>query len=86
MAKKDIHPELYLVCYRDVSTGRLFKTVSTYSNSKKNKRKVIDGVDYEEVICDVTMDSHAAYTTDGEKQIKSKGRAEDFKNKFRRRG
>ncbi|MCC5806622.1 MAG: type B 50S ribosomal protein L31 [Opitutales bacterium] len=79
--KSDIHPKLNPVCFRDVSTGRNFLTVSTM---KSDKKETIDGQEYFVIVRDVTSDSHPAYT--GEKRfVDAAGRVEKFQNKFRRR-
>ncbi len=79
--KKEIHPELSPVCFIDVSTGKKFLTRSTL---KSNKTEMIDGVEYQVFLRDVTADSHPAYT--GEKRfVDTAGRVEKFQTKFRRR-
>lgn len=81
--KKNKHPDYHPVCFVDVSTGRKFLTRSTMK-SRNRKTINVDGVDYEEVICDVTSDSHPIYT--GEKRlVDTAGRVEKFKNKASRR-
>ncbi len=80
--KADIHPTYNPVCFQDVSTGRRFLTRSTV---KSKQKETIDGVEYFLVVCDVTMDSHPAYT--GEKRfVDTAGRVEKFEKKFRTRG
>ncbi len=65
----------------DVSSGKRFMTLSTMKSQRKEN---IDGVEYNIVLRDVTMDSHPAYT--GEKRlIDTAGRVEKFTNKFRRK-
>lgn len=79
--KADIHPKTHPVCYRDVSSGKNFLTMSTVRSDKK---EVINGVEYTVVVRDITSDSHPVYT--GEKRfVDSAGRVEKFQNKFRRR-
>jgi large subunit ribosomal protein L31 len=78
--KKKIHPESHPVCFRDVSTGREFLTVSTL---RCRETRVIDGVTYGIVPCDVTSDSHPAYT--GVKRfVGTAGRVEKFQKRFAR--
>ncbi len=78
--KKDIHPAVHPVCFIDVSSGKKFFTLSTL---KSKQQETIDGVEYNVVYCDVTSDSHPAYT--GEKRfVDTAGRVEKFKNKFSR--
>jgi large subunit ribosomal protein L31 len=79
--KKGIHPELYPVCYEDVSTGKRFLTVSAV---RGRVREVIDGVEYYVVPRDVTADSHPAFT--GVKRfVDTAGRVEKFEKRFSRR-
>ena len=60
--KADLHPALNSVAFVDVSTGHKFLTQSTMRGSKT---ETIDGNEYQVVICDITSDSHPAFT--GEK-------------------
>ena len=79
--KKDIHPETFPTCFVDVSSGKQFLTQSTM---KSQKTETIDGVEYQVVVRDVTMDSHPAFT--GEKRfVDTAGRVEKFQTKFSRR-
>ncbi|MFA5256851.1 MAG: type B 50S ribosomal protein L31 [Opitutales bacterium] len=79
--KANIHPKTHPVCFVDVSTGRKFFTNSTYRSDRKEK---IDGVEYQMVLRDVTMDSHPVYT--GEKRfVDTAGRVDKFNKKFTRR-
>ena len=78
--KSEIHPQLNNVCFLDVATGKRFLTRSTMKSARKEK---IDGVEYNIVLRDVTMDSHPAYT--GEKRlVDTAGRVEKFTTKFKR--
>ena len=78
--KAEIHPKYHPVCFKDVSTGRQFLTRSTVRSKDK---ETIDGVEHFVVVCDVTMDSHPAYT--GEKRlVDTAGRVDKFKKKFSR--
>jgi large subunit ribosomal protein L31 len=78
--KDDIHPERYPVCFIDVSTGKKFITVSSLRSKQKD---VVDGVECHIVYCDVTSDSHPAYT--GERRlVDTAGRVEKFNQKFSR--
>lgn len=79
--RKGIHPEYYPACFVDVSSGRKFLTRSTV---KSKQKETIDGVEYNVIVRDVTMDSHPAFT--GEKRfVDTAGRVEKFQSKFRRR-
>ena len=80
--KKDIHPDYKPVCFTDVSSGTKFFSMSTLNARQK---ETIDGVEYNMVVCDVTSDTHPAYT--GEKRfVDTAGRVEKFQKKFRSRG
>ena len=77
--RKDIHPKLNPTCFVDVSSGKKFITQSVATSDKTEN---IDGVDHQLVYCDVTMDSHPAYT--GEKRfVDTAGRVEKFRPSFR---
>ena len=79
--KSGIHPKSHPVCFRDVSTGKNFLTRSSV---KSDRKETIDGVEYDVVVRDITMDSHPVYT--GEKRfVDSAGRVEKFQTKFRRK-
>jgi large subunit ribosomal protein L31 len=79
--KKDTHPEYRPVCFVDVSTGKRFLSHSTL---RSKQQEVIDGVEYQVVLRDITSDSHPAYT--GEKRfVDTAGRVEKFRSKFDRR-
>ncbi|HCJ12269.1 MAG: 50S ribosomal protein L31 [Verrucomicrobia bacterium GWF2_51_19] len=78
--KAEIHPKKHPACFVDVSTGRRFYSEST---TKSRQTETVDGVEYQMIICDVTSDSHPAYT--GKKRfVDTAGRVEKFQNKFRR--
>ncbi len=80
--KSEIHPQYNPVCFVDVSSGRKFLTHSTLRSKQK---ETIEGIEYNVFVCDVTMDTHPAYT--GEKRfVDTAGRVEKFQQKFRRRG
>lgn len=81
IVKNDLHPKLNSVVFVDVSTGHKFLTKSTMKGSKT---ETIEGSEYQSVICDITSDSHPAFT--GEKRfVDTAGRVEKFQTKFSRR-
>ena len=81
IVKAEIQPKLNPVAFVDVSSGTKYLTRSTMRGSKT---ETIEGVDYQVVICDITSDSHPAFT--GEKRfVDTAGRVEKFQSKFRRR-
>ncbi|MDR1457441.1 MAG: type B 50S ribosomal protein L31 [Puniceicoccales bacterium] len=78
--KDDIHPEKHPVCFIDVSTGKKLVTMSSLRSKQKD---IVDGVECYVVYCDVTADSHPAYT--GERRlVDTAGRVEKFNQKFSR--
>jgi large subunit ribosomal protein L31 len=78
--KAEGHPTLNPVCFVDVATGKKFLTLSTMKSARK---ETIEGVEYNVIVRDVTMDSHPAYT--GEKRlVDTAGRVEKFTSKFKR--
>ena len=80
--KQEIHPQYRPTCFVDVSTGKKFYTRSTL---KSKQTEDVDGVEHQVFLCDITMDSHPAYT--GEKRfVDTAGRVEKFQSKFRRGG
>lgn len=79
--KDDIHPESYPACFVDVSTGKKFISCST---KKTKKTEVIDGIEYQVFICDITSDTHPAYT--GQTRfVDTAGRIQKFEQKFGRK-
>jgi large subunit ribosomal protein L31 len=80
--KKEGHPKLNAVCFKDVSTGKRFLVRSAM---RSKQTEVIDGEEHFLVIRDVTSDSHPAYT--GEKRfVDTAGRVESFNRRYKRRG
>lgn len=78
--KKHTHPESRPTCFKDVSTGKKFLGQSTL---KPRQKEVIDGIEYGVVLCDVTADSHPAYT--GERRfVDTAGRVEKFQARHQR--
>jgi large subunit ribosomal protein L31 len=78
--KDGIHPEKHPVCFIDVSTGKKFFMLSS---AKSKQRDVIDGVECYVIYCDVTSDSHPAYT--GKRRlVDAAGCVEKFNQKFSR--
>lgn len=79
--KQGIHPTSFPTIYQDVSTGRRYVTRSTV---KSKKQEEVEGAEYQVTVCDITADSHPAYT--GEKRfVDTAGRVEKFQKKFSRR-
>lgn len=78
--KSEGHPTLLPAVFVDVSTNRRFVTRCT---AKARKQEDIDGVQHQVFVCDITSDSHPAYT--GEKRfVDTAGRVDKFKKKFTR--
>jgi large subunit ribosomal protein L31 len=75
------HPEVQPACFQDVSTGKQFLTESTMRSKRK---EVIEGIEYNVFVQDITSDSHPIFT--GQKRfVDTAGRVEKFQNKFSRR-
>lgn len=78
--KSEGHPTLLPAVFVDVSTNRRFVTRTT---TRAKKQEEIDGVEHQLFVCDITSDSHPAYT--GEKRfVDTAGRVDKFKRKFSR--
>jgi len=79
--QEDIHPEQYPTCFVDVSTGAKFISRST---RKSKKTEIINGVEHQIRVCDITSDSHPVYT--GKKTlVDTAGRIQKFTEKFSRK-
>lgn len=79
--KKDIHPESYPTCFVDVATGKKFLTTST---RRSKQTEVIDGIEYGVIVCEVTSDTHPAWT--GERGfVDTVGRVKKFQERHRKR-
>ncbi len=73
--KKDIHPIMQPVIFRDTGAGVDFITTSTKTSEEK---EVIDGVEYSVIPVEISSASHPFYTGE-ENIIDSAGRVEKFK-------
>ena len=80
--KKDIHPNLREVVFKDVSCGFTLKTLST-ARSKENITWD-DGKEYPLVTVDISSASHPFYTGK-QRLIDTEGRAEKFAKKYGRK-
>ncbi|PWU04099.1 MAG: 50S ribosomal protein L31 [Verrucomicrobia bacterium] len=80
--QEDIHPKSYPTCFVDVSTGTKFLTFST-KKSKSQKTEVIDGIEYQVDVRDITSASHPAYTGQS-RFVDTAGRIQKFAQKFSR--
>lgn len=80
--KKDIHPKIREVVFKDVSCEFSFKTLST-ARSKENI-KWEDGKEYPLVTVDISSASHPFYTGK-QRLIDTEGRAEKFAKKYGRK-
>jgi len=76
--KKDIHPEVREVIFRDSVDGALFRAESA---AETNETIEVDGREFPLVKIDVSSASHPFYT--GQQRIvDTTGRVEKFGNKF----
>ena len=80
--KKDTHPELHPVIFRDKAAGADFATTSTMTSDNTEK---IDGVDHFVVEVEVSSASHPHYTGEAN-VIDTAGRVEKFKQRASRKG
>lgn len=80
--KKDTHPTLHPVIYRDATAGVDFKMYSTATSEEK---ETVDGIEYYVIRVDVTSASHPFYT--GKQHLlDTSGRVEKFKAKMAKAG
>lgn len=77
--KKDIHPKLREVIFRDVSCGFQIKTLSTVQTKDSVQWK---GKTYPLVTFDVSSASHPFYTGK-QRLVDTEGRAEKFLKKYK---
>ena len=80
--KKDTHPELHPVIFRDKAAGADFIATSTMTSDKMEK---IDGADHFVVEIEVSSASHPHYTGKAN-VIDTAGRVEKFKQRASRKG
>ncbi|MCB0385931.1 MAG: type B 50S ribosomal protein L31 [Bdellovibrionales bacterium] len=80
--KKDIHPEIREVIFKDVSCDFSFKTLSTAS--AKETITWEDGKEYPLIKVDISSASHPFYTGK-QRLIDTEGRAEKFAKKYGRK-
>ncbi len=73
--KKDIHPVMHPVIFRDASAGKDFIALSTATSSEVEK---VDGVEYQVIQLDVSSASHPFFTGK-QKLVDTSGRVERFK-------
>ena len=78
--KKDIHPKMHPVIFRDATAGVDFKAMSTATS---NEKETIDGVEYYVVQLDVSSASHPFFTGK-QKLVDTSGRVERFKKQMER--
>lgn len=80
--KKNIHPQLREVVFKDVSCDFAFKTLSTAKS--KDSIKWEDGKEYPLITLDISSASHPFYTGK-QRLIDTEGRAEKFAKKYGRK-
>ncbi len=76
--KKNIHPEMHPVIFRDASVGIDFKAMST---AVSNEKETVDGVEYYVIQLDVSSASHPFFTGK-QKLVDTSGRVERFKKQM----
>jgi large subunit ribosomal protein L31 len=76
--KKDIHPQMHPVIFRDVAAKTEFKAMSTVTSKEK---ETIDGVEYYVIQLDVSSASHPFFTGK-QNLVDTSGRVERFKKQM----
>ena len=82
--KKDLHPKMHKVCFKDVSCDWTFVSRSTLTSKETID---VDGETLPLIKLDISSQSHPFYTGQ-QRLVDTEGRAERFRRKFgsRRRG
>lgn len=78
--KKDTHPKMNLVIFRDAAAKKDFIIYSTLTSDQKEK---VDGVEYYVIRVDVSSASHPFYTGK-QSLVDTSGRVEKFKAKMKK--
>ena len=78
--KKDIHPKMKEVVFRDISCN--FELI-THSTAESKETTVIDGKTYPLLTFDVSSRSHPFYTG-RQRLVDTEGRAEKFMKKYQK--
>lgn len=77
--KKNIHPKVNQVVFKDISCDYSFLTTSTLSSNEKVKWE--DGKEYPMIKVDISSQSHPFYT--GQQRVMdTEGRIDRFKKKY----
>jgi len=76
--KKEIHPEMRPVIFRDSTAGKDFYLYSTLTSKEK---ETVKGVEYFVIHLDISSASHPFFTGK-QKLIDSSGRVEKFQKKM----
>ena len=79
--KKEIHPEVHPVIFRDTGAGVDFVGLSTASSEEK---ETIDGIEHFVIPVEISSASHPFYTGE-ENIIDSAGRVEKFKARAKKK-
>lgn len=77
--KKDLHPKMNTVVFKDMSCDHAFLGTSTISS--KETVKWTDGKDYPLIKVEISSESHPFYTGK-QRVIDSEGRIDRFKKKY----
>ncbi len=78
--KKDTHPELFPVVFRDAATG---DEIVCRSTKKSNESKDIDGVEHFVHVMEITAYSHPFYTGE-QRLVDAEGRIERFQRRYKK--
>ena len=76
--KKDIHPQMHPVIFRDAGAKKDFVMMSTLTSETKEK---LDGVEHYVIHVDISSASHPFFTGK-QKLVDTSGRVEKFKRQM----
>lgn len=79
--KKDIHPDMHPVIFRDTGAGADFFGESTATSEVK---EVVDGIEYHVIPVEISSESHSFYTGE-DTIIDTAGRVEKFRTRAKKR-
>lgn len=81
MAKTEIHPQLYNVIYKDISSDFAFLSQSTVSS--KETMEWEDGKEYPVIKVEISSASHPFYTGK-QRTVAAEGRVQRFLKRYQR--
>lgn len=79
--KKDVHPPMRKVLFKDTGTGECYIALSTLD---PQETEVYEGTEYPVCTVSISSSSHAFFTGSG-KAVDSEGRIQRFQNRYQRK-